>query len=148
MCSLHKVHKINEEVMSSHILSLKVHNGFWWNFMLMTNLILFYIVCMQEKWNYKIFQKCLIVKKNWYIAENIWGVAMKFSEWFYCKHSCILTINWGGSSQKCSLWAAVHFAQWCCHCWKHIWNTCCGIAFSAIVTLFFNVFIALKSLSL
>jgi hypothetical protein len=34
-----------------------------------------------------------------------------------------------------------HLAQWCCHCWKHLWNSCCGIAF-------LYVFSMLKSWSL
>jgi len=63
-------------------------------------------------------------------------VTLKFLEWFCCKHTCVCTVYWEDSSSKYSLWAAMHLAQWCCHCWKHFWNSCCGIAFSAIVTFF------------
>jgi hypothetical protein len=35
-----------------------------------------------------------------------------------------------------SPWASVHFAQQCCHCWKHFWNSYCGTLFIAVVTLF------------
>jgi len=41
-----------------------------------------------------------------------------------------------GSSSKFSPWAAMHLAQWCCHCWKHFWNSCCGIGISAVFTFF------------
>jgi hypothetical protein len=37
----------------------------------------------------------------------------------------------------------MHFAQRCRHCWKYFWNSCCGIAFSAVDT-FFDVFSVLK----
>jgi len=53
---------------------------------------------------------------------------MKFLELFYCKHTCILTAYWEGLSLKYSPWSVVHLAQQCCHCWKHFWNSCCGIA--------------------
>jgi hypothetical protein len=74
---------------------------------------------------------CLILK-----LERLQDVAVKFPEWFYCKHTCILTVYWEGSSLKYSPWAARHWALWCCHCWKHFWNSCHGIASSAIITLF------------
>jgi len=32
-------------------------------------------------------------------------MAVKFPEWFCCKHTCILTAYWGESSSKYSLWA-------------------------------------------
>jgi hypothetical protein len=35
----------------------------------------------------------------------------------------------------------------CCHCWKLLWNFCCGIAFSAVVT-FLDVFCLPKCSSL
>jgi hypothetical protein len=62
---------------------------------------------------------------------------MKFQEWFYCKpHTCMLTAYWEGSPSKHSPWTAMHLSQRCCHCWKHFWNSCCGTAFSAVVTFF------------
>jgi hypothetical protein len=74
---------------------------------------------------------------------------MKLPEWFYCKpHTCILTTYWEESPSKYSPWAAMHLAQWCCHCWKHFWNSCCEITFSAIVTFYSGVFSILKSSSL
>jgi hypothetical protein len=53
-----------------------------------------------------------------------------------------------GSPSKYSPWVAMHLAQWCYHFWKHFWNCCCGIAFSAVITIFCNVFNILKSSSL
>jgi hypothetical protein len=65
------------------------------------------------------------------------SVAMKFTEWFYCKpHTCILTAYWEGSPSKCSPWVAMHLAQRCCHCWKHFWESCCVISFSTFLTYF------------
>jgi hypothetical protein len=65
---------------------------------------------------------------------------MKLMEWFYCKpHACILTAYREGSLTKYSPSAAMHLAQRCCHCWKHFWNFCCGIALSGGLT-FFNFF--------
>jgi hypothetical protein len=64
------------------------------------------------------------------------GVATTFPEWFYCKHTCMLTAYWEGSPYKYSPWTAVHLAQRCSHCWKCFWNSCCGIAFSAVITFF------------
>jgi hypothetical protein len=75
----------------------------------------------------------------------IWGVAMKFLEWFYCKHISILTVYWDGSRSNYSPWTAVHIAQRCCHFWKHFWNSCCGIAFFTVVTFFGDVFSIIKS---
>jgi hypothetical protein len=40
------------------------------------------------------------------------------------------------SPSKYSPWAAMHLAQGCCHSWKHFWNSCRGITFSAVVTFF------------
>jgi hypothetical protein len=42
------------------------------------------------------------------------------------------TAYWEGSPSKCSLWA-----QRCRHCWKHLWNSRYGTAFS-IFTIFFG----------
>jgi hypothetical protein len=61
-------------------------------------------------------------------------LSMKFPEWFYSKRTCILTAYWEGSTLKYSPSAAMHLAQWCCCCWKHFWNSCYGIAFSAFAT--------------
>jgi hypothetical protein len=67
----------------------------------------------------------------------VWAVAMKFPKWFYCKRTCILTAYWEGSPSKYLPWVAMPLAQQCCHCWEHFWNSCCGIAFSAIAPPFF-----------
>jgi hypothetical protein len=61
------------------------------------------------------------------------GVPVKFPEWFYCKHSWVITVYWEESPSKYSPWGAMHLDQWCCHCWKHFWKACCGIA---VVTFF------------
>jgi len=60
--------------------------------------------------------------------------AMKFSEWFYCKHTNMLTAYWEMSPSKYSPWTAMHLAQRCWHCWEQFWNSCCGIDFITIVT--------------
>jgi hypothetical protein len=64
------------------------------------------------------------------------SVTVKFSEWFYYKHTCILRAYWEVSPSKYWPWAAMHLVQRCCLCWKHFWNSCCGIAFSDVVTCF------------
>jgi len=61
-----------------------------------------------------------------------WGVAVKFPDWFYCKHAYILTAYCEGSPSKYSPWAAEQY----CHCWKHFWNFCCGTACNAVSTFF------------
>jgi hypothetical protein len=53
----------------------------------------------------------------------------------YCKHTRILSAYWEGSPSKYTPWVVLHFARWC-HCWKHLWNSCCGIAFSTVVRFF------------
>jgi hypothetical protein len=63
-------------------------------------------------------------------------VATKLPELFYYWYICILTAYWEWPLSKCSPWAAVHLGQRCCHCRKYFCNSCCGIAFSAIVTFF------------
>jgi hypothetical protein len=45
------------------------------------------------------------------------------------QYTSILAAYWQRSP-----WAAMNLAEWCCQCWKHFWNSCCGIAFSAIIT--------------
>jgi hypothetical protein len=65
------------------------------------------------------------------------------------KYTCIFTAHWEGSPMKHSPWAAMHLAQWCCHCWQHFWNSCCGMAFSVIITFFWclqypEIFILLR----
>jgi len=61
---------------------------------------------------------CYMYKKL-QIITRVRGVAMKFPEGFYCKHTCVLTAYWEESPSKYSPSAAVHLAQRCCHCWKH-----------------------------
>jgi len=45
-------------------------------------------------------------------------------------------------TERGHLWSTPHeqlcLAQWCCDCWKHFWNSCCGIAFCA------NIFLCLQ----
>jgi hypothetical protein len=62
-------------------------------------------------------------------------MAMKFPE-FYCSHTCVFTAYWEGSPSKYSPWTTMHLAQRCFHCWKCFWNSCRGIAFSAVITFF------------
>jgi hypothetical protein len=81
------------------------------------------------------------------IVPSIRGVTMKFPEWFYFKHTCVLTAYWEGSPSKYSPSVAMHSAQRCCHCWKHFWNSSCGMTFSAVLT-FLYIFNILKSSSL
>jgi hypothetical protein len=70
---------------------------------------------------------------------------MEFQERFCCKpHTCFVTAYSEGSPTKYSHWAAVHLA----HFWKHFWNSCCGIVFSASLFFFLDVFSVLKSSSL
>jgi hypothetical protein len=64
----------------------------------------------------------------------IQGVAIKLSVWFYWKLVYILVPYWKRLPSKYSPRAATHLAQRCCHCWKYFWNSCCGTAFSAVVT--------------
>jgi hypothetical protein len=59
---------------------------------------------------------------------------------YFTKLTCMLTACWEGSPSKYFPWAAMHLAQWCCHCWKLFWNSCCWIAFSSFVTFFFFFF--------
>jgi hypothetical protein len=63
---------------------------------------------------------------------------MKLPESFYCKHTCTLTAYWVESPLKYFPWAAMHLAQWCYHCLKSFWNSCCGIAFSAASYFFWD----------
>jgi len=44
-------------------------------------------------------------------------------------------------------WAAMHFAQQCCHRWKHFWHCCC-VEYLSVPLHFFIVLSILKSLSL
>jgi len=98
-----------------------------------------YGLCTKQYWSLPgrynaVWTKCL---KDFRFSGSteVRGVAMKFPEWFYCKlHTCILTAYWEGSPSKSSTWAPVHLAQRRWHCWKHVWNSCYGIAFSAAVT--------------
>jgi hypothetical protein len=69
---------------------------------------------------------------------TVQGVAMNSPEWFYCKQTCIPIAYWEVSPSKYSPWAAMHLAQWCCHHWKYFWNSCCEIAFSALITFLFG----------
>jgi hypothetical protein len=57
-------------------------------------------------------------------------VATKFPEWFSHKRICTLTAYWEESPSKYSPWAALHWVQRCCDCWKHFWNSCRGIPFN------------------
>jgi hypothetical protein len=74
-------------------------------------------------------------------------VAVKFTEWIYCNHTCILKVYWEGSPLKCSTWPAVHLVQQCCHSWKHLglllWSS-----FQCHCHTFWDVFSILRSLPL
>jgi hypothetical protein len=86
-----------------------------------------------------LFTSCILGKERTINLKHLYscGVAMKLSERFYCKpHTRTLTVYWQGSPLKYSPWAAIHLAQRCCHSWKHFCISCCGTAFSAIVTFF------------
>jgi hypothetical protein len=50
------------------------------------------------------------------------------------EHTCTLRGFWEGPPSKYSPWAAVHLAHWFCPCWKHWWNSCYGVTFSAVIT--------------
>jgi hypothetical protein len=77
-------------------------------------------------------------KRIYFIALEVRDVAVKFPKWFHCKHTCLLTAYWGRSSSKYSPSIVMHLAQRCYHWWKHFWNSYRGIAFSAVVILFFG----------
>jgi hypothetical protein len=79
---------------------------------------------------------------------QIWRCVYEVPRMILLPHTCIRTAYWEGSLSKHSPWAAMHLEQGCCHCWKHFWNSCCGIVFSAVVRLFLCIFNILKSLSL
>jgi hypothetical protein len=60
------------------------------------------------------------------VPSDIQGAARKFPDFF---RSYLYTYS---LLSKYSPSVAMHLIWWCCHCWKHFWNFCCGIAFSAI----------------
>jgi hypothetical protein len=70
-----------------------------------------------------------------YYYSQIRDVAMKFPEWFNCKHTCILTAYWEGSPSNYSPWAAMRLVQRCCHCWKHFCSIYCRKALSDVTSL-------------
>jgi hypothetical protein len=81
--------------------------------------------------------------RHWTLSRASWiqfapsiPVSLKFPEWCYCKHICVLTPYREGSPLKYSPWATTQLTQRYFHCWKHFWNSCCIIAFSAIIEFF------------
>jgi len=41
-----------------------------------------------------------VYSADFFFYANVQGIAMKFPEWFYCKHTCIPIAHWEGSPLK------------------------------------------------
>jgi hypothetical protein len=71
-------------------------------------------------------------------TEDIGGVAMKFPKWYYCKpHTCLLTAYWGVTFEVLTL-SSYELSPTMLPLLETFWNCCCGTAFSAVITFYFE----------
>jgi hypothetical protein len=83
-------------------------------------------------------QKCFHQFCRWEESSECTWRYSTYEVWmwsFWNFYTCMLTACWEGSPSKYSPWATVHLVEQCCHCWKHFWNSCCRIAFSAVINI-------------